>query len=205
MEAARILENAGPKIDLYDPDQMIRANGAAEAAQTDRLKAEVEDYTRAAEELKSLCERNQELVQKLQFMNRSAGDEYRRLLEENNTRIEEKLAQLQSFDTTMLESRILEAVADAQRQNAFLIENSDAAAHKDHVRVYRNVQASVIAELAKQTEQLSAELAVLKEQTAPDAEADKRGRISYRLLIALLAVQLIEGAGLAALLLHFLH
>jgi LmbE family N-acetylglucosaminyl deacetylase len=184
---------------------MIRANGAAEAAQTDRLKAEVEDYTRAAEELKSLCERNQELVQKLQFMNRSAGDEYRRLLEENNTRIEEKLAQLQSFDTTMLESRILEAVADAQRQNAFLIENSDAAAHKDHVRVYRNVQASVIAELAKQTEQLSAELAVLKEQTAPDAEADKRGRISYRLLIALLAVQLLEGAGLAALLLHFLH
>lgn len=205
MEAARILENAGPKIDLYDPDQMIRANGAAEAAQTDRLKAEVEDYTRAAEELKALCERNQELVQKLQFMNRSAGDEYRRLLEENNARIEEKLAQLQSFDTSMLEARILEAMEQTQRQNAALIESSDAAAHKDHVRVYRNVQASVIAELAKQTEELREDLTVLKEQTAADPAAEKRGKISYGLLVAVLTVQLLEGAGLIALFLHFVH
>ena len=32
--------NTVPKVDLTNPDEMIRANGAAEAAQTDRLKAE---------------------------------------------------------------------------------------------------------------------------------------------------------------------
>ena len=31
--------NTVPKVDLMSPDEMIRANGAAEAAQTDRLKA----------------------------------------------------------------------------------------------------------------------------------------------------------------------
>ena len=35
--------NTVPKVDLTNPDEMIRANGAAEAAQTDRLKA---DYMR---------------------------------------------------------------------------------------------------------------------------------------------------------------
>ena len=64
--------NTVPKVDLTNPDEMIRANGAAEAAQTDRLKAEVEDYSKILEELRQLYDRNNELVQKLQFMNRNA-------------------------------------------------------------------------------------------------------------------------------------
>ena len=61
--------NTVPKVDLNNPDEMIRANGAAEAAQTDRLKAEVEDYAQVVSELRELYEKNNELVQKLQFMN----------------------------------------------------------------------------------------------------------------------------------------
>ena len=50
--------NTVPKVDLTNPDEMIRANGAAEAAQTDRLKAEVEDYTQVLAELRELYEMN---------------------------------------------------------------------------------------------------------------------------------------------------
>ena len=66
--------NTVPKVDLTNPDEMIRANGAAEAAQTDRLKAEVEDYTQVLAELRELYEKNNELVQKLQFMNRNTTE-----------------------------------------------------------------------------------------------------------------------------------
>ena len=52
--------NTVPKVDLTNPDEMIRANGAAEAAQTDRLKAEVEDYTQVLAELRELYEKNNE-------------------------------------------------------------------------------------------------------------------------------------------------
>ena len=62
--------NTVPKVDFSNPDEMIRANGAAEAAQTDRLKAEVEDYTRILGELRQLYDKNNELIQKLQFLNR---------------------------------------------------------------------------------------------------------------------------------------
>ena len=44
--AAWNFTNTVPKVDLMNPDEMIRANGAAEAAQTDRLREEVEDYAK---------------------------------------------------------------------------------------------------------------------------------------------------------------
>ena len=76
--------NTVPKVDFTNPDEMIRANGAAEAAQTDRLKAEVEDYSQTLSELRELYEKNNELVQKLQFMNRNTTDGIRTLIEDNN-------------------------------------------------------------------------------------------------------------------------
>ena len=42
--SAMNLENRIPAVDLNNPDELIRANGAAEAAQADRLKSEVTDY-----------------------------------------------------------------------------------------------------------------------------------------------------------------
>jgi len=205
MEALRLDENRGPRINLLDPDEMIRANGAAEAAQTDRLKAEAEDYREAIGELRLLCEKNQELVGKLQFLNRSAAEDTRTLLEENRLKIEEKLDDLQSFDPTQLENNIRGAVSQAQRQNEERLALSDELAHKDSVRVYRNVQASMIAELARQTEDLNTRLEVLREQTAPDPKADGRARLHTGLMITLLVLQAAEGAGLLFLLWNMLH
>ena len=60
-----VMRNTIPIMDLNNPDELIRANGAAEAARTNRLREEVSDYTQVIEQLRDLYDRNNELVQKL--------------------------------------------------------------------------------------------------------------------------------------------
>ncbi len=206
------MRNTIPIMELDNPDELIRANGAAEAAQTDRLREEVSDYTQVIEQLRDLYDRNNELVQKLQFMNRSHADEIRSLLQENNDRISEKLAALQNLDTKVLQEEVsaavgssreavLTAVQKAQEQSARLQQQSDDFNHKENVRVYRNIQASMIAELGKQTQELRAQLDALQESTRPDPTEAFMRKISFGLMIAVLAIQLLEGVGLLTLLL----
>ena len=106
--------NTVPKVDLMSPDEMIRANGAAEAAQTDRLKAEVEDYAQILEEIRELYNKNNELVQKLQFMNRSSADNVKSLLEENNRQISEKLSALEEWDHKAFEAEMRSSLREAK-------------------------------------------------------------------------------------------
>ena len=208
--------NTVPKVDLNNPDEMIRANGAAEAAQTDRLKAEVEDYAQVVSELRELYEKNNELVQKLQFMNRNATEGVRTLLEDNNRQITEKLAELEAWDHKAFESEMRAAISDAREQIVGSIRESSGAAqdlfqeanefnHRDSVRVYRNVQASMIAELSKQTQELNEKLDIIQKQSEPDKSQSTMHKVSIGLLIAVIAVQLLEGAGLIALLMGMVH
>lgn len=207
------MRNTIPILDLRDPDELIRANGAAEAAQTDRLREEVSDYMQAIEQLRELCDRNSELVQKLQFMNRSQTDEIQRLLQENNEQVSRKLSELHGWDTKELQEQIgqvtaeigssreavLTAVQSAQAQAAALQQQSDDFSHKENVRVYRNIQASMIAELGKQTQELSARLDALQEAVRPDPSVPLLRKVSFGLLVAVLAIQLLEGVGLLSL------
>ena len=208
--------NNAPRVNLMDPDEMIRANGAAEAAQTDRLKAEVEDYAKTLEELRELYEKNNELVQKLQFMNRTSADNVRTLLEENNRQISEKIAALEEWDHKAFEAQMRASIKDARDEIVGSIRESSGEArglfaeanefsHRDNVRVYRNVQASVIAELSKQTQELSERLDIIQKQSEPDQAASRMQKISYGLLIAVMVLQVLEGAGLIALLTGFVH
>ena len=204
------MRNTIPIMDLNNPDELIRANGAAEAARTDRLREEVSDYTQVIEQLRDLYDRNNELVQKLQFMNRSQTDEIRRLLQENNDRISEKLSAMQDWDTQALQEGIsavvsgsqetvLSALQKTQDHAAMLQQQSDDFNHKENVRVYRNIQASMIAELGKQTQELRAQIDALQETVKPDpAEAFMR-RITFGMMIAVLVIQLLEGVGLLSL------
>ena len=208
--------NTVPKVDLTNPDEMIRANGAAEAAQTDRLKAEVEDYSKILEELRQLYDRNNELVQKLQFMNRNATESVRTLLEDNNRQISEKLAALEEWDRKAFEAQMQASLKDAKDEIMGSIRGSSSEArdlfsevndfsHRDNVRVYRNVQASMIAELSKQTQELSERLDIIQKQSEPDPARNTLQKISFGLLIAVMVLQLLEGAGLIALLTGVLH
>ena len=208
--------NTVPKVDLMSPDEMIRANGAAEAAQTDRLKAEVEDYAQVVSELRELYEKNNELVQKLQFMNRNSTENVRTLIEDNNRQITEKLSELEEWDHKAFENGMKAAVSDAREQIVGSIRESSAAAqdlfqeandfnHRDNVRVYRNVQASMIAELSKQTQELNERLDIIQKQSEPDKSQATMQKVSLGLLVAVMVIQVLEGAGLIALLMGVLH
>ena len=173
--------NTVPKVDLTNPDEMIRANGAAEAAQTDRLKAEVEDYTQVLAELRELYEKNNELVQKLQFMNRNTTEGIRTLIEDNNRQRE------------------------SSGETRDLFQEANDFNHRDNVRVYRNVQASMIAELTDQTKELNEKLEIIQKQSEPDRAQTTMQKVSVGLLIAVMVIQVLEGAGLIALLTGILH
>ena len=180
------------------------------------LKAEVEDYSKILEELRQLYDRNNELVQKLQFMNRNATESVRTLLEDNNRQISEKLAALEEWDHKAFEAQMQASLKDAKDEIMGSIRESSSEArdlfsevndfsHRDNVRVYRNVQASMIAELSKQTQELSERLDIIQKQSEPDPARNTLQKISFGLLIAVMVLQLLEGAGLIALLTGVLH
>ena len=201
--------NTVPKVDFTNPDEMIRANGAAEAAQTDRLKAEVEDYSQTLSELRELYEKNNELVQKLQFMNRNTTDGIRTLIEDNNRQIAEKLSALEEWDhkTSISDAtdRIVGSIRESNGAAQDLFRESNDFNHRDNVRVYRNVQASVIAELSRQTAELTERLDVIQKQSEPDQGQTLMQKISFGLLIAVMVIQVLEGAGLIAVLMGVLR
>ena len=126
------MRNTVPIMDLNNPDELIRANGAAEAARTDRLREEVSDYTQMIEQLRDLYDRNNELVQKLQFMNRSQTDEIRRLIQDNNDRISEKLTALQGLDAQALQDQVRAAAGDSRQAVIDAVQKSQDHATQLH-------------------------------------------------------------------------
>ncbi|MBQ3393045.1 MAG: hypothetical protein IJG52_06530 [Lachnospiraceae bacterium] len=208
--------NTVPAVNLQDPDEMIRANGAAEAARTDRLLEEVEDYGKVIEELRALHDRNSELVQKLQFMNRTASDEFRGLLEDNNRRIAEKLDALQDWDreafaaqmkgtVTDSRDRILNTLKEERERADLRQQQSDEFSHRENVRVYRNVQASMIQELSAQTQQLNERLDAIAQAQKQDESHALIQKISFGMVIAVLVIQVLEGMGLIAMLMSVMR
>ncbi len=221
------IENRIPAVDLNNPDELIRANGAAEAAQADRLKSEIQDYAGMVDQLQALYEKNSELVQKLHFMNLSTTENIRSMLTENNEKIAEKLDALQEFDTAGLEERLKSsfdgsiAASDERVKGELeksreklvqLQQRSDEFGHRESVRVYRNVQASMVQELTRQTEELSAAIASLEaaqtkfmEENRPDGKQKFFSRLTFGLVIGVLVLQILEGAGFYMLLMNYIH
>ncbi len=203
-------------MDFSNPDEMIRANGAAEAAQTDHLKEQVEDYSEVLEQLRQLYEKNNELVQKLQFMSRNTTEEIRSMIEANNQQISEKLESMEGWDHQAFEEnftkavsdgndRILKSLSDSQDQVAQLQQESCDFTHKENVRVYRNVQAAMIEELARQTRELGEKLDAIEQKEIVDPQQKMMGKVSFGMMIAVLAVQVLEGVGLIALLMNIVR
>lgn len=203
-------------MDFTNPDELIRANGAAEAAQTDRLKAEVEDYTKILAELRQLYEKNNELVQKLQFLNRNTTENIKKLIEDNNASITQKLEALEEWDHKAFEQEmkasvkgakdeIVGSVRESSETTRELLGEANDMGHRDNVRVYRNVQAAMITELARQTQELGEKLDRIETLSTPDPAKGMMQKVSVWLLAAVMALQILEGAGLIAVLTGFLH
>ncbi|MBQ7679307.1 MAG: hypothetical protein IJT34_05610 [Butyrivibrio sp.] len=112
------------------PQEMIRANAAAEAAENERLRAQREQYRKEAAAFRQNAEQTRVAIQNIEDLvrNRPEVDHTEEVLEALKA-LTEKIDK--HFDTT------------------------DEAVHETGVRVYRNVQASVIEELEKQSTALT--------------------------------------------------
>ena len=100
---------------------------------------------------------------------------------------------------------IMGSIRESSSEARDLFSEVNDFSHRDNVRVYRNVQASMIAELSKQTQELSERLDIIQKQSEPDPARNTLQKISFGLLIAVMVLQLLEGAGLIALLTGVLH
>jgi hypothetical protein len=107
---------------------------------------------------------------------------------------------------------IIGSVEESRSKAEALQQKSDEFNHRENVRVYRNIQASMISELGKQTQELTDAIHALEESQTRMFEEQKAGtsgkflqKVTFGLVIGLLILQIIEGIGLISILLTLTH
>ena len=119
--------------------EIIRANVAAEAAEAERLKKQEENYKSEIAELKENASRTEDLLMQIRtYIGKNNN--------ENNDEIVRLIDELDKSLKTMLE--------ETNDKLSKRLDETDEKNHDVGVRVYRNVQASLIDEQKKQTEEI---------------------------------------------------
>jgi len=149
---------------------VINANSQAEAAEMKKLQLQVAEYEKILQEMRKLNYKNVELSDKMDVLVGENASKIQSLQEDELT----LLSQLRDLTEEQTRNRefelsqkneerdlaIQEALEKAQ-VNLEIIESmfkrSEDFNHKENVKVYRNVQAVIIDELKKQTEELTEE------------------------------------------------
>ncbi len=181
-------------------DDMIRANEEAQALEVEALKEAVVAYQRQIDELRELYEKNSALVDDMRKMSlettkgvqdvmkasaQALADngkafqnvDFSELQEENKAVLEEKI--------NALNEKLNASLTESQAKLSDMLQQSDDFAHKENVRVYRNVQAATELLLNKQAEELKELL------TDKDASAQTKPngvQISTLVIVAVCAV-----------------
>ena len=212
-------------------DEMILANGAAEAAQTEALKQIIAENDASLTQMREVNDLlYKDIHDSVDSLGGSVG-EVHTAVQNVQVGVQDVQSGVQDVHTAVL--GVQDAIGgfgsameefytsvDEGREKIFAqMARSDEAAHRDSVRVYRNVQASMITELGKQTKELNAEISALTnklEQTraelkkAQEEASAKRHKVSSPLLlftfaasIAALALEILEVTGLIGRLMSF--
>lgn len=115
--------------------EMIKANAAADAEEMNKLRDQIQEYNECLDKLQKLIEEGSAKLENAKV----DGAEVNRLVEEGINKI-----QAVQQDTQILEEmkQKLDEKLDGSNENV----------HKECVKVYRNVQAVVVEESAKQAE-----------------------------------------------------
>ena len=132
--------------------EMIKANTAADAEEMKRLKNQVKEYENILEQMKTLVADGAAKLEGAKV----DGDEINRLVSESIVKISEMQA-----DTEGLE-QMQDALEKMENAVESKLASIDENVHKECVKVYRNVQASVVEENGKQTESVIAAVNGLK-------------------------------------------
>lgn len=156
--------------------EVIRANSQADAAQLDKLNAQVAEYDACMKEMRKLNLKNVENEQKLQNLVEKSSEQIMKMFEENSIQMaklaEECIIRIKELETSnekdaaeapdkecfgKLEKGLEEikgAAAEGFTRMEEGFKQADDYVHKENVKVYRNVQAVVIEELEKQSQAL---------------------------------------------------
>ncbi len=122
--------------------EMIKANTAADAEEMKRIKNQLKEYEAILEQMKQLVADAADKLEHAQV----DGDEINRLVAEGIVKISEMQA-----DTEAIE-QVQDALDELEQSFTEKLDNANESIHKECVKVYRNVQASVVEENGKQTE-----------------------------------------------------
>lgn len=159
--------------------EMIRANTAADTAKMEAMRRQMEAYDRLLQDMRKVnlkAAENMDLMQstikeglrKIEEIqgNNNAQEDNERLLTETKKQMEEFLPELQRQTDELLpkmqsqmegllpeiKKQVEESLEEMKRQMEEGFNKADEFLHKENVKVYRNVQASVVEELNKQNE-----------------------------------------------------
>lgn len=178
IEARTVMDSFMDEIvQKFTPQDMIRANAAAEAAEIESLekqltlfKEQMDKYDDCLTEMRTLNLKNIESAQDVQQLADKAGEHIGKTAEESVTgirkMIDESLAKIEEIkghaDNT---EEITGVVREVQAKTEEIIKNLEDYLHTDNVKVYRNVQAAMTEELDSRTQELKQELEKVQKKT----------------------------------------
>lgn len=178
IEARTVMDSFMDEIvQKFTPQDMIRANAAAEAAEIESLekqltlfKEQMDKYDDCLTEMRTLNLKNIESAQDVQQLADKAGEHIGKTAEESVTgirkMIDESLAKIEEIkghaDNT---KEITGVVREVQAKTEEIIKNLEDYLHTDNVKVYRNVQAAMTEELDSRTQEIKQELEKVQKKT----------------------------------------
>ena len=130
--------------------EIIKANREADTEQMEMLEGKIKEYEKC---LDQMCRMNQELQNTIAGMKTEGGQE-----QESLARLEKSVVVLQQAVTMQHKS-----VDGVKRSMEELSVRINDFVHKENVKVYRNVQAVVVEEAAKQNEAVKGLVPMLEE------------------------------------------
>lgn len=139
--------------------EIIRANRAADARELERLQEKAKEYAECLQQLERI---NQEMKKTTANLGKELAEKA-------------ELAALSAQTSADMQQRTIEESGTAVMEHV----------HKESVKVYRNVQAVVLEESARQTEKLAEMTAILEEMKAAQAVKKTPGILKAILGISL--------------------
>ncbi len=191
----------------FSAQEMIRANSQAEAEEMKRLQLQVSEYEKILQEMRKLNYRNTELTEKLDLMIGENADKIQGM-KEDEQRLIAALRDLTDEQTRNREAELerkeeerieQERTAEEQKQTDLsaitdLLENkfqkSDDFVHKENVKVYRNVQAVVVDEIKRSTENAQKERMELKKELADELKKELDKKLNKVMIFSVISVVL---------------
>ena len=149
--------------------EMIKANSAAEAAESERLRSQVKQYQTEISELTDIKKSVAELEEKLQSKIGSSdisGEKTYRAVTDLNSKIDELI--LAQSDEIKEVVAVLNEKPSQDSDIEKLIAASDEKTYSVGVQTYRNIQASNAKDLEKQTQELKEAISESFDRNADD-------------------------------------